>query len=43
MRIPRENLEIKSKCVVAACVEELLYEKMLPKLVVPQQIKDNLK
>lgn len=38
-----EKFEIKSKYLVAACDAESLYEKMLPKRVVPQQIKDNLK
>lgn len=38
-----QTYQVKSKQVIAACDVELLYEKMLPKHLVPQQMKDNLK
>lgn len=35
--------EVRSQHVIAACDVEMLYEKMLPREAVPQQMKDNLK
>lgn len=34
---------IKSKQVIAACDVEMLYEKLLPAVLIPQKLKDNLK
>lgn len=35
--------KVKSKQVIAACDVEMLYERLLPKDLIPQTLKDNLK
>ncbi len=35
--------EVRAKQIIAACDVELLYERLLPPEVIPQQLKDNLK